>query len=215
MNDPASEQLQRRLNRIGWIGALVLVVAVVLAITLGRSIGVDARQRVRDEIAHVNAGEKDQIYVSNRVEMAEFLSARSQLDEAHPFDLSIQYTSDVDDFLQRIADQRGLRRLVLHSTDVSGAGIESIAQLPDLEKLTINEIREGAGSPAGWLRYLAAQTLVSTLEPLAEAPKLKELVLYTSDVPASEIKQLRERLTSCTITLPRDERQRRDERRHP
>ena len=175
MNDPASERLQRRLNRVAWVAVLVLVAVGGLAVVLGRSSGDFARRRVGDQVAEIKAGQRDRIYVSNQVEMAEFVTAARELDESHPFDLSIEYASKVDDFLRQIAGQRGLRGLVLNLTDVSGTGIESAAALPDLERLTINYIGEGLGSSGGWLRYLPPQTLVETLEPLAKSPKLTKL----------------------------------------
>ena len=209
MSDPASERLQRRLNRIAWVAVLVLVAAGGLALALSRSSGDYARRRVRDEVAEIKAGQRERIYVSNQVEMTEFAAAARQLDDSHPFDLSIEYASKVDDFLRQIAGQHGLRGLVLNLTDVSDAGIDSVAALPDLERLTINYIGEGLGSSGGWLRYLPPQTLVETLEPLEKSAKLTKLELYTRDVPAEEIRELRGRLPNCTITLPLEDKQRR------
>ncbi len=147
---------------------------------LGRSSGDYARRRVRDEVAEIKAGQRERISVSNQLEMTEFVAAARELDDSHPFELSIEYASKVDDFLRQIASHAAGCGLVLNLTDVSDAGIESVAAIPDLERLTINYIGEGLGSSGGWLRYLPPQTLVETLEPLEKSPKLARLELYTA-----------------------------------
>ena len=52
-----------------------------------------------------------------------------------PYRLVVMFSHDVDDLLEAIAGQPGLVSLDLVGTDVSDAGLRSIATLPDLEEL--------------------------------------------------------------------------------
>ncbi len=100
----------------------------------------DARQQVRDQIAEFMRGGQHAISLSNEggnAELAAFLELRPELDVAKHYELHITYSHGLDEFLEQMAGAKGLRRLVIYKTDVSDAGIEYIATMPDLESVQI------------------------------------------------------------------------------
>jgi hypothetical protein len=148
-----------------------------------------ARERTRDEVAKVKSGLGDTILLSNELgdgALDEFARAMDDLKGVDHFSVHISYSHSVDRFLEQIRGLRGVRSLQIYKTDLTDAGMDPLATLPDLESLGLYHVRI---TDAG-LKELASCPKLSTLgidprEPvtitistLVALPHLQTLTLY-------------------------------------
>ena len=148
MNQHKSDQPPLYL-RIGCGAVLCLVVLAIYPVSRAvinqnrRHAEANAEERIREKIADVKSGKATRISLDNdtswgELDNAAFVKAKGELGEANPYELDVMYSHNVDDFLKQIAGARGLRSLLLYHTDVSDAGLDAIATLPDLKELSID-----------------------------------------------------------------------------
>jgi hypothetical protein len=154
-----------------WLSYLLLTLVVVITL-IGIAFGwatyelnrmrqraeVDAKERIRSQIAQVKTGKDRQIVLSNEVddfEMTCFISAQREFDETDDYELEVWYSHNVDDLLRQTSGLRGARSLVLYKTDVSDAGLEFVVLMPDLKKINFSPAPRGRLTEAGIAKFRA------------------------------------------------------------
>jgi hypothetical protein len=142
MDDSTSDPAERHHESIR-IAAILLAAAIAAVAALGiheYQQAAPARGRVGAQIDAVLSGRIGFINivdVDQYPDWKEFLKQKGDLASVDPYGLSIAYSHGVNAALKQIEGEPRIRWLDLIETDLSDAGAESIASLPDLEGLAI------------------------------------------------------------------------------
>lgn len=101
-----------------------------------------ANERVLREIADFRNCRGDFVYVRlganhGGFAMLEAFNGQADSGDGRAYKMAIWYSQNVDDFLEQVAGGRGLASLDLLFTDVSDAGLDVVATLPDLKELSV------------------------------------------------------------------------------
>jgi hypothetical protein len=150
-----------------------------------------ARESLAQDIAEIRSGQRSPAFLWIDTEMGPapmdaFIEAKDDFLPSDQFQLSIEYSKGVDDFLRRIAGTRGIRSLHCGKSDVTDAGMVYVATFPDLVGLSIGE---GPGlSDAGLAAlkecpqleslFLDRQGASFTIPAVLGLPHLRELTLH-------------------------------------
>lgn len=158
--------------------SVVLFAAILVGRELMlRSFESNRRASMRKQIANVRADKSDSIWLSTDdagLEMDELINAKHSFQESDDFELSIEYSDGVDEFLDKLSGIRGVTRLSFHKSIVTDAGMGRVASFPDLRMLTLEQ---SGVTDAG-------------IAALCECPRLEEVVYIPYELSPDSISAL-------------------------
>lgn len=180
-----------------------------------------ARESMRQQIADARRANRGSIFISNEgihgeVEMDEFIAAKDTFESSDHFNLFIDYSHNIDDFLKRIAGARGIRRISISKSGLTDSGLASIGSIPTLEELSLFK---GDITNNGIVNLAALEKLTTlSICPLAgnaieistvlSLPKVRKLQLIDPDGGGwvfSQLGQLRQATTLDKLVLISDD----------